>query len=129
MRRLLCESEGASESMMDSDRTGSPIRDVAVPSLTVALLLLGACTTSEGKAAVNGDFVMTAGEVSDVIRALENGGIEVVAVHNHMLSEEPRLFFLHYWANNDAVKLARVCARHSTRPIRVHRPGSGKLGR
>jgi hypothetical protein len=63
--------------------------------------------TGNGKAAVYGDFVMTAGEVNDVIRALEDGGIEVVAVHNHMLNEEPRLFFLHYWANYDAVKLAR----------------------
>jgi hypothetical protein len=64
--------------------------------------------TGSGRAAVNGDFVMTADEVNEVIHALEEGGIEVVAVHNHMLHEEPRLFFLHYWANDDAVKLARA---------------------
>jgi hypothetical protein len=64
--------------------------------------------TGGGKAAVNGDFVMTANEVNGVVRTLEDGGIEVVAVHNHMLNEEPRLFFLHYWANDDAVTLART---------------------
>jgi len=67
--------------------------------------------TGGGRAAINGDFVMTAGEVNRVIRALTENGIEVVAVHNHMLTEEPRLFFLHYWANDDAVKLARGLRR------------------
>lgn len=63
--------------------------------------------TSRGKAAVNGDFVMTAEEVSGVVRVLGSHGIQVVALHNHMLHEQPRLFFLHFWANDDAVKLAR----------------------
>lgn len=63
--------------------------------------------TGEGKAAINGDFVMVADEVNNVIQALESSGIQVVALHNHMLEEEPRLFFLHFWANDDAVKLAR----------------------
>lgn len=63
--------------------------------------------TGGGKAAINGDFVMIASEVNPVIRALEQSGIQAVAVHNHMLDEEPRLFFMHYWANDDAVKLAR----------------------
>lgn len=62
--------------------------------------------TGGGKAAVNGDFVMTASEVNKVIHALRQNGIEVVALHNHLLMEEPRLFFMHYWANDDAVKLA-----------------------
>jgi hypothetical protein len=61
----------------------------------------------DGKAAINGDFVMTADEVNRVIRALTDGGITIVALHNHMLNEEPRLFFMHFWANDDAVKLAR----------------------
>lgn len=78
--------------------------------------------TANGRAAVNGDFVMTAGEVNNVIRALEEAGIEVVSVHNHMLNEEPRLFFLHYWANDDAVKLARglraALDETDTRPAR-----------
>jgi Domain of Unknown Function (DUF1259) len=46
-------------------------------------------------------------EVNPVIKALRSNGIEVTAVHNHMLSEQPRLFFLHFWANDDAVKLAK----------------------
>lgn len=63
--------------------------------------------TVRGKAAITGDFVLIANEVNPVIQALRNSGIEVTAVHSHMLTEEPRLFFLHYWANDDAVTLAR----------------------
>jgi hypothetical protein len=62
--------------------------------------------TGGGKAAITGDFVLIGGEVNPVIRALRENGIEVTAVHSHMLSENPRLFFMHYWANADAVKLA-----------------------
>ncbi|MGQ0561982.1 MAG: DUF1259 domain-containing protein [Gemmatimonadota bacterium] len=64
--------------------------------------------TGGGKAAINGDFVMVAEEVQEVSRALRDHDIEVVALHNHMLAEEPRLFFLHFWANDDAVKLAHA---------------------
>ena len=60
-----------------------------------------------GKAATTGDFVLTAGEVVPVQRALVENGIEVTAIHNHMLGEEPRLFFMHFWAVDDAEKLAR----------------------
>ena len=63
--------------------------------------------TGNGKAAITGDFVMTAGEVNRVIRALRANGIEVAALHGHMLTETPRLFFMHFWANDDAMKLAR----------------------
>lgn len=63
--------------------------------------------TGAGRAAVTGDFVMTAGEVNAVIRALRDNGIEVTALHSHLLGEEPRLYFMHFWANDDAVKLAR----------------------
>jgi hypothetical protein len=42
-----------------------------------------------------------------VIKALRSNGIDVTAVHSHMLDEQPRLFFLHFWANDDALKLAR----------------------
>ncbi len=62
--------------------------------------------TGGGKAAISGDFVMKANEVNDVIRALRGNGIEVTALHSHMLDEQPRLFFMHFWANDDAVKLA-----------------------
>src|SRR5436190_17457252 len=63
--------------------------------------------TDGGKAAITGDFVLRANEVNPVIRALRDNGIEVTALHMHMLTEQPRLFFMHFWANDDAVKLAR----------------------
>ena len=63
--------------------------------------------TGNGKAAITGDFVMIGSEVNNVIRALRANGIEVTALHSHMLSESPRLFFMHFWANDDAAKLAR----------------------
>ena len=63
--------------------------------------------TGGGKAAITGDFVLLGSEVNPVIAALRANGIEVTAVHSHMLMEEPRLFFMHFWANDDAVKLAR----------------------
>lgn len=59
------------------------------------------------EAAVAGDFVMLADEVAPVIEALVSNGIEVVAVHNHMVHEQPRTFFLHYWATGPAEELAR----------------------
>jgi hypothetical protein len=62
--------------------------------------------TGAGRAAISGDFVMIASEVNPVIRALRDGGIAVTALHSHMLGETPRLFFMHFWANDDAKKLA-----------------------
>ncbi|HUR81324.1 MAG TPA: DUF1259 domain-containing protein, partial [Thermoanaerobaculia bacterium] len=61
-----------------------------------------------GRAAISGDFVMLASEVNPVIRELRAGGIDVTALHSHMLDEQPRLFFMHFWANDDAVRLART---------------------
>jgi hypothetical protein len=63
--------------------------------------------TGGGKAAITGDFVLAAEEVNPVIKALRSNGIEVTAIHSHMLTEQPRLIFLHFWANDDALKLAR----------------------
>jgi hypothetical protein len=63
--------------------------------------------TGNGKAAITGDFVLAAPEVNPVIRALRTNGIEVTALHSHMLDEQPRLFFMHFWANDDALKLAK----------------------
>lgn len=62
--------------------------------------------TGSGRAVITGDFVLVASEVNPVIRALREHGIEVTAIHSHMLTEQPRLFFMHFWANDDAVKLA-----------------------
>ena len=63
--------------------------------------------TDGGKAAITGDFVLTGNEVNPVIKTLRENGIQVTALHSHMLTEEPRLLFMHFWANDDAVKLAR----------------------
>lgn len=61
-----------------------------------------------GRAAATGDFVLIASEVNPVIKALRLGGVQVTAVHSHMLEEQPRLFFLHFWAAHDAAEIART---------------------
>ncbi len=63
--------------------------------------------TGDGKAAITGDFVLLAAEVNPVLKALREHGIEVTAVHNHMLDDTPRTFFVHFWANDDAQKLGQ----------------------
>jgi Domain of Unknown Function (DUF1259) len=68
---------------------------------------IGFQPTGGGKAAITGDFVLAGEEVNPVIQALRSNGIEVTALHSHMLDEQPRLFFMHFWANDDAMKLAR----------------------
>ena len=70
-------------------------------------IAIGFQPTGGGKAAITGDFVLSSDEVNPVIRALRANDIDVTAVHSHMLDEQPRLFFLHFWANDDALKLAR----------------------
>jgi Domain of Unknown Function (DUF1259) len=62
--------------------------------------------TGGGKAAITGDFVLIATEVNPVLKTLREHGIEVTALHNHMLDDQPHLFFMHFWANDDAKKLA-----------------------
>jgi hypothetical protein len=64
--------------------------------------------TGNGKAAITGDFVLIGKEVNPVIKALLAGGVAVTAVHSHMLDEQPRLFFMHFWGNGDALKLAKT---------------------
>ena len=63
--------------------------------------------TGAGKAAITGDFVVTGDEVNPMIKALRENGIEVTAIHSHMLDEQPRVFFMHFWANDDAIRLAK----------------------
>jgi uncharacterized protein DUF1259 len=63
--------------------------------------------TGNGKAGITGDFLVTGNEVNPLIRALRAGDIEVTAIHSHMLDEQPRMFFIHFWANDEALKLAR----------------------
>jgi hypothetical protein len=76
------------------------------PSMGVATAI-NLQPTGQGKAAISGDFVLLAGEVNPVIRALRSHGIDVTAMHNHMLNDQPHLYFMHFWANEDAVKLAQ----------------------
>jgi hypothetical protein len=75
------------------------------PSMGTAIAL-NFQPTGEGLAAINGDFVMTADEIEPVIRALREHDIQVVSLHNHMTAEEPRLFFVHFWAVGNASELA-----------------------
>src|SRR5262245_51273589 len=63
--------------------------------------------TGDGKAAITGDFVLIGREVNPVAKTLREHGIQVTAIHNHALGDSPRLFYMHFWANDDAVKLAR----------------------
>jgi biotin operon repressor len=75
------------------------------PSLGVATAI-NFQPTDSGRAAITGDFVLVAEEVNNVIRELRGHGIEVTALHSHMLTDQPHLFFMHFWANDNAVKLA-----------------------
>ena len=65
------------------------------------------CGTS-AKAAITGDFVLIASEVDPVMKTLRQNGVGVTALHSHMVDESPRLYFMHFWANDDAQKLART---------------------
>jgi uncharacterized protein DUF1259 len=78
-----------------------------VPSAMGVATAINFQPTGGNNAAISGDFVLIASEVNRVIKALRDNGIEVTALHSHMLNETPRLFFMHFWANDDAQKLAR----------------------
>jgi hypothetical protein len=88
-----------SETITDSGMTVPPSMGVATA--------LNFQPTGNGKAAVTGDFVLLSSEVNPVMKALRQNGIAATALHSHMLTEEPRLFFMHFWANDDAMKLAK----------------------
>ena len=80
-----------------------------------------------GSAAITGDFVLLGSEVNPVIRALRTNGIAITALHSHMLTESPHLFFMHYWANDDALKLARGL-RAALDRMNVKQPiGTGRI--
>jgi len=86
-----------------------PIKDngMPVPPALGSAQAINFEPTGGGKAAITGDFVLTAKEVPLVMKALRDNGIEMTALHNHMLDDQPRLFFMHFWANDDAGKLAQ----------------------
>jgi Domain of Unknown Function (DUF1259) len=77
-----------------------------VPEAMGSAIAINFQPTGGGKAAITGDFVLVAKEVNPVLKELRDNGIEVMAVHNHMLDDQPRLFFMHFWANDDAQQLA-----------------------
>ncbi|HEV8184287.1 MAG TPA: DUF1259 domain-containing protein [Candidatus Angelobacter sp.] len=80
---------------------------MAVPNSMGVATALNFQPTGGGKVAITGDFVLLGKEVNPVIKALRENGIAVTALHSHMLQEQPRLFFMHFWANDDALKLAK----------------------
>ncbi|MBZ4318049.1 DUF1259 domain-containing protein [Streptomyces huiliensis] len=87
------------ETIVDHDRV--------LPRMTGSTTAISFQPVGQRKAIINGDFVMTAHEVQDVVRALRRGGIDIVSIHSHMLTDDPRLFFLHFWGVGDGVRLAR----------------------
>ncbi len=91
-----------------------PRRDpITEQGMAVGAPIMGGATainfqpTGGGKAAITGDYSLIGSEVPEVLRTLRANGIEVTAIHSHMLSEEPRIIFVHFWANDDALKLAK----------------------
>ncbi|ESW75454.1 DUF1259 domain-containing protein [Mesorhizobium sp. C280B] len=78
-----------------------------VPAALGTAIAINFQSTDGDKAAITGDFVLIAKEVNPVIKAIQDNGIEITALHSHMLDEQPRLFFMHFWANDDAQKLAK----------------------
>jgi hypothetical protein len=86
------------EKIMEHDAEVPPSMGMAIP--------LNFQPIGNGRAAITGDFVLLASEVNPVIRILRRGGIAVTAIHSHMLEETPHLFFMHFWAVDDATKLA-----------------------
>jgi len=98
----IARGDEITDSAMTSGGTGA----VIPPAMGVAQAI-NFQSTGGGKAAITGDFVLIAGEVNPVIKALRENGIEVTTLHSHMLTDTPHLFFMHFWANDDAEKLAR----------------------
>ncbi|MBH1933333.1 DUF1259 domain-containing protein [Streptomyces sp. AV19] len=88
------------ETIIDHDRV--------LPRMTGATTAISFQPVGRGRAIISGDFVMTGQEMQHVVRALRQGGVDIVSIHSHMLFEEPRLFFLHFWGIDDGVRLARA---------------------
>jgi hypothetical protein len=79
---------------------------MAVPGAMGTAIGINFQPTGGGNAAITGDFVALSSELKPLITALRDNGIEVTAIHNHMVGDDPRTFFIHFWANDDAIKLA-----------------------
>jgi len=103
LRLYLCPPED-DDDVSDTAMNGNP---EAIPPAMGVAQAINFQPTGGGKAAISGDFVLLKEEVNPVLRALRTHGIEVTAMHNHMLFDEPHLYFMHFWANADAVTLAQ----------------------
>jgi hypothetical protein len=79
---------------------------MAVPASLGLATAINFQPTSNGRAVATGDFVMIASEVPSVLAELRRHGIEVTALHNHLVGEQPRLFFMHFWGNDQVIRLA-----------------------
>ncbi len=79
---------------------------MAVPPSMGTAIVINFQPTGNGRAAITGDFVLLGSEVNTVLKALRDNGIEVTALHSHMIDDSPHLFFMHFWANEDVSKLA-----------------------
>ena len=90
-------------------RRAEPVTDagMTIPPAMGSAIGVNFQPTGGGRAAITGDFVLLGSELEPVLKALRDNGIEVTAIHNHMVGEQPRLFFVHFWANDDAKKLAQ----------------------
>lgn len=80
---------------------------MAVPPSMGTAIAINFQPTGSGKAAITGDFILLGSEVNPVLKALRQHGIEVTALHSHMIEESPHMYFMHFWANDDAQKLAQ----------------------
>jgi hypothetical protein len=78
---------------------------MAVPPSMGTAIAINFQPTGSGKAAITGDFVLLGKEVNPVLKAMRDNGIEVTALHSHMIDDSPHLFFMHFWANDDVTKL------------------------
>jgi hypothetical protein len=80
---------------------------MAIPPSMGTATALNFQPTGGGKLAITGDFVLLGSEVNQVLKTLRQHDIEVTALHSHMIDDSPHLFFMHFWANDDAQKLAQ----------------------
>jgi hypothetical protein len=80
---------------------------MAIPPSLGTAIAINFQPTGGGKAAITGDFVLLGKEVNPVLKAMRNNGIEVTALHSHMIDDSPHLYFMHFWANDDLTKLTR----------------------
>lgn len=80
---------------------------MALPAAMGTAIAINFEPTGGGKAAITGDFVLLGSEVNPVLKTLREHGIEVTALHSHMIDDSPHMFFMHFWANDDAQTLAR----------------------